>query len=220
MLDSVFHALQVPLPGVRPLLVIASSNPGKVSEIVAMLEMVDIEVRGQPEGLDVEETGRTFAENARLKATAVAVMTGQWTLADDSGLAVDALNGAPGIYSARYASDASLRVARLLAELRGSLYRSATFISAIALANPSGQTVLEAQGECRGEILEQPRGAGSTGYDSVFWIRAAGCTYGELSTSQKLKFGSRGKAVRSIADDVKSVLNLQVGPGHPVDSSV
>lgn len=185
-----------------------------------MLEVVDIEVRAQPDGVDIEETGRTFAENARLKASAVAAITGQWTLADDSGLAVDALHGAPGVYSARYAKDDPGRVARLLAELRGHLYRSAAFISAVALADPAGRIVLEAEGECRGEILQQSRGPLASGYEGVFWIRAAGCTYGELSTGQKLKFGSRGKAVRSIADDVKAVLNLQPRPGHRADSSV
>ena len=97
-----------------PVLVIASGNRHKVAEIGAMLAAVDLEVRQQPDGLEIEETGLTYAENARLKAEAVASLTGQWALADDSGLEVDALDGAPGIYSARYAPTDPERIARLL----------------------------------------------------------------------------------------------------------
>ena len=98
-------------------LVIASGNAGKVREFAALLLDLPLEVRPQPEGLDVEETGATFAENARLKAEAVARATGCWALADDSGLAVEALGGAPGVLSARYAPSDPKRIARLLAEL-------------------------------------------------------------------------------------------------------
>ncbi|MCY3654633.1 MAG: non-canonical purine NTP pyrophosphatase [Cyanobacteria bacterium MAG IRC1_bin_28] len=197
-------------PSSPPLLVIASSNAGKVEEIAAMLGPMDIRLGVQPGELVVEETGSSFAENARLKAATVARFTGAWSLADDSGLVVDALNGAPGVYSARYGPDAASRQARLLAELKGSLYRAASLVSALALANPLGEILLETQGECRGEILEQPRGT-AKGYGDIFWIRAAGCTYGELPTSQRLKFGSRGRAVRSVAADIKRLLNLRMG---------
>ena len=189
---------------------IASSNAGKVEEITAMLSPVDIRLIAQPEGLVVEETGSSFAENARLKAATVAQLTGEWSLADDSGLVVDALHGAPGVYSARYGPDPASRQARLLTELKGNLYRAASLVSALALADPRGTILLETAGECRGEILEQSRGA-TRGYGDVFWIRAAGCTYGELTTSQKLKFGSRGRAVRSVAADIRRVLNLRTG---------
>ena len=203
------YGLQVS-PSSPPLLVIASSNAGKVEEIAAMLSPMDIRLGVQPGELVVEETGSSFAENARLKAATVARFTGAWSLADDSGLVVDALNGAPGVYSARYGPDAASRQARLLAELKGSLYRAASLVSALALANPLGEILLETQGECRGEILEQPRGT-AKGYGDIFWIRAAGCTYGELPTSQRLKFGSRGRAVRSVAADIKRLLNLRMG---------
>jgi len=206
---GVCYRLPVSSPS-PPLLVIASSNAGKVEEITAMLSPMTIRLATQPEGLVVEETGSSFAENARLKATAVAQLTGEWSLADDSGLVVDALNGAPGVYSARYGPDAVSRQARLLAELKGSLYRAASLVSALALANPLGEILLESEGECRGEILEQPRST-AKGYGDIFWIRAAGCTYGELTTSQKLKFGSRGRAVRSMAADIQHLLNLRMG---------
>lgn len=189
-----------------PLLVIASSNAGKIGEITAMLTPVDIRLAVQPEGLVLEETGSSFAENARLKAATVARLTGEWSLADDSGLVVDALHGAPGVYSARYGPDAASRQARLLAELKGALYRTAALVSALALANPLGEILLETEGECRGEILERSRGT-AKGYGDIFWIRAAGCTYGELPTSWKLKFGSRGRAVRSVAADIKRLLS-------------
>ncbi len=194
-----------------PLLVIASSNPNKLEEITAMLSPMEVTLVAQPEGLVVEETGRSFGENARLKATTVAKLTGEWTMADDSGLVVDALHGAPGVYSARYGPDAASRQARLLAELEGHLYRAASVISALALANPQGQVVLEAEGECRGEILSHPRGTGK-GYEAIFWIRALGCSYGELSTNQKLKFSSRGRAVRSVAPKIQHLLNLRIRP--------
>ena len=200
-------------PSSPPLLVIASGNAGKVEEITAMLSPVGIRLAAQPEGLVVEETGASFAENARLKATTVARLTGEWSLADDSGLVVDALHGAPGVYSARYGADGASRQARLLAELKGNLYRAASLVSALALADPTGEIRLESEGECRGEILEQPRGV-TKGYGDVFRIRAAGCTYGELPTSGKLKFGSRGRAVRSVAADIQRLLNLPTGrPG-------
>ena len=173
-----------------------------------------MELAVQPEGLEVEETGTSLAENARLKATTVAQLTGEWSLADDSGLVVDALHGAPGVYSARYGPDPASRQARLLTELQGVLYRAASLVSALALADPQGRILLETEGECRGEILEQPRGI-TQGYGDVFWIRAAGCTYGELSTGQKLKFGSRGRAVRSVAADIKRLLNLRMDRHAP-----
>ena len=121
-----------------PVLVIASGNVHKVAEITAMLDAVELQVRRQPEGLEIEETGSTYLENARLKATEVARLTGQWALADDSGLEVDALGGEPGLYSARYASTDPERIARLLRELGDSPYRSASFNSAMVLASPDG----------------------------------------------------------------------------------
>ena len=194
-----------PLPGRRPQLVIASGNAHKVAEISAMLDAVDLEVHRQPEGLDIQETGATYLENARLKAETVARITGCWALADDSGLEVDALGGAPGLYSARYAPTDHERIHRLLQELGGTPYRSASFNSAMVLANPEGMTVLEAEGICRGEILTAPQGHGG-GYDPIFWVREAGMTYAQMSQHQKDRLGSRGKAARALASDLKRYL--------------
>lgn len=189
------------------LLIIASGNPAKVAELTEMLDATDLPVQQQPDGIDIEETGSTYLENARLKARAVAELTGQWTLADDSGVAVDALGGAPGLFSARYGSTDAERIARLLRELGDSPYRSASFNSAVAVADPSGAIQLEAQGICRGEILTAPQGEGF-GYDSLFWVREAGCTYAQLTSHQRSKLGSRGKAMRQIAAAMRKLLRF------------
>lgn len=172
-----------------------------------MLDLADLEVRQQPRDLEIEETGSTYLENARLKAETVASLTGHWALADDSGLEVDALDGAPGLYSARYAPTDHERIHRLLHAMGDTLYRGASFRSAMALADPTGTTVLEAEGQCRGRILRAPDGPGS-GYDSVFHVREAGCSYARMGAHLKSKLGSRGKAARLIAPGLKSLLNL------------
>ena len=193
-----------------PTLVIASGNPHKVAEISAMLELVELvelEVRPQPPGLEIEETGATYLDNARLKAETVAQLTGQWALADDSGIEVDALGGAPGIYSARYAPTDHERIHRLLKELDDSLYRGASFRTAMVLADPSGTTRAEAEGICRGQILRAPQGHGP-GYDSLFFVREAGSSYAEMGSHLKAKLGSRGKAARQLAPQLRQWLQL------------
>ena len=196
-----------PAPLWMPTLVIASGNPHKVAEISAMLELVDLEVLPQPPGLEIEETGSTYLENARLKAEAVAQLTGHWALADDSGIEVDALGGAPGIYSARYAPTDHERIHRLLKELDDSLYRGASFRSAMVLADPSGITRAEAEGICRGQILPAAQGHGP-GYDSLFYVREAGSSYAQMGPHLKAKLGSRGKAARQLAPQLRRLLEL------------
>ncbi|MFM7436448.1 MAG: non-canonical purine NTP pyrophosphatase, partial [Vulcanococcus sp.] len=137
-------------------------------------------------------------------------LTGQWALADDSGLEVDALGGAPGLYSARYAATDQERIARLLRELGDRPYRSASFNSAMVLANPAGEAVLEAQGICRGEILLAPEGHGG-GYDPLFWVREAGMTYAQMPAHLRFKLGSRGKAARALAPELKRLLRIGRG---------
>ena len=195
-------------PATTPVLVIASGNPHKVAEIGAMLALVAVQVRRQPDHLEVEETGSSYGENARLKAEAAALASGCWALADDSGIEVDALGGRPGLYSARYAPSDPERIQRLLQELGDSLYRGGAFVSAMALADPTGRTVAEAQGICRGLILREPRGQGP-GYDPIFYVREAGASYAELNPYQKSHFGSRGRAARAIAPQLRRCLGLQ-----------
>ncbi|MEX1316123.1 MAG: non-canonical purine NTP pyrophosphatase [Synechococcaceae cyanobacterium] len=191
-----------------PVLVIASGNPHKVAELGAMLEAVNLQVQQQPPGLEIEETGRTYAENARLKAETVAALTGHWALADDSGLEVDALGGAPGIYSARYAPTDRERLHRLLSELGDALYRGGRFVTAMALADPTGATVLEAEGVCHGLVLREPDGAGA-GYDPIFHVREAGTSYARMGQHLRNRLGSRGKAARQLAPGLRRLLALE-----------
>jgi len=193
-------------------LVIASGNAGKVREFSALLADLGLEMQPQPEGLEVEETGATFAENARLKAIAVAQATGEWALADDSGLSVDALGGAPGVHSARYADSDSSRIARLLQELEraqataGTPNRQAHFAAALALADPSGRIQLEVEGRCSGLILETPRGTGGFGYDPVFLVPEVGLTFAEMDGALKAQIGHRGRAFALLAPALLQLL--------------
>ncbi|MDA0717511.1 MAG: non-canonical purine NTP pyrophosphatase [Cyanobacteria bacterium] len=191
-----------------PILVVASGNPHKVAEIGAMLELVELDVLPQPPGLEIEETGATYLANARLKAEAVARLTGHWAIADDSGIEVDALDGAPGIFSARYAPTDNERIHRLLKELGDSLYRGASFRSAMTLADPSGTIRAESEGICRGQILRAPQGHGP-GYDSLFYVREAGCSYAQMGPHLKAKLGSRGKAARALAPELLRLLEIR-----------
>ena len=193
-------------------LVIASGNAGKVREFGHLLAGLGLEIQPQPEGLDVEETGATFAENARLKASAVARACREWALADDSGLSVDALNGAPGVHSARYANSDSARITRLLQELDDA-NRSATnpsrqahFAAALALADPSGTIHLEVEGRCPGMILNAPRGTGGFGYDPVFLVPEVGLTFAEMPSTLKAKLGHRGRAFAKLAPALEQLL--------------
>ena len=191
----------------HPVLTIASGNPHKVAEIERMLGPLAVDVRRQPDDLDVEETGSTYLENARLKAKAAAVRTGTWTLADDSGLEVDALNGAPGLYTARFAPSNEAKLERLIEALGDEPYRTACFRSAMVLCNPEGVCMEEAEGVCWGEVLTAPAYPGA-GIESLFWVREARCSYGQLNDSQLARLGSRGKAARALAPRLRRCLNL------------
>jgi XTP/dITP diphosphohydrolase len=192
-------------------LMIASGNAGKVREFGRLLADLGLETQPMPEALEVEETGSTFAENARLKAEAAARATGCWALADDSGLSVDALGGAPGVHSARYADTDTTRIQRLLQELADAgattpSARSAQFTAALALASPEGEVVLEVEGICPGTILEAPRGEGGFGYDPVFFVPEAGLTFAEMPNSQKAELGHRGRAFAALKPQLRAAL--------------
>ena len=188
-------------------LIIASGNPQKVAEIETMLGPIDVSVQRQPSDLDVEETGRTYLENARLKASAAAARTGCWALADDSGLEVDALDGAPGLYTARLAPSNEEKLSKLMQAMADEPYRSARFRSAMVLCSPDGVCDEQAEGICWGELLAAPAYPGG-GIESLFWVREAGCSYGELNTTQLSKLGSRGKAARALAPGLRRRLQL------------
>ncbi len=188
------------------ILAVASTNQGKLREMATLLEPLGFAVRSARElGFDqeVEETGATFAENARLKACAVAQALGVPALADDSGLEVEALGGAPGVYSARYAgpgaSDAQ-RNAKLLDELAGlpPERRGAAFVCALACCRPDGQT-LESLGRLEGRIALEPQGQGGFGYDPVFELPERGLSVAMLSAQEKNAISHRGRALAALA---------------------
>jgi XTP/dITP diphosphohydrolase len=189
------------------LLVVATSNPGKLKEMQVYLTDPSLpwELSLKPAELEIEETGTTFLENACLKASQVAKALGQWSIADDSGLSVDALNGAPGIYSARYAETDADRIARLLRELEAQPNRQAQFVCAIALARPDGSIALQTEGICAGEIVDAPRGTGGFGYDPIFYVPEAGMTFAEMPPELKHRVSHRGKAFEALLPQLEKI---------------
>jgi len=192
--------------------VLASQNKHKLIEMDAILSNYGVEVVLQSElgvHIDVEETGTTFAENAMLKAKAVMEATGLPAIADDSGVCVDALNGAPGIYSARYGGEGLDDIARyrlLLENMRGVTNRAAHFTSAIACIFPNGDT-LEAEGICPGSIAFVPMGDGGFGYDPVFFLPQLKKTYAQLTPEEKAAVSHRGKALAVFEKKLEAYLN-------------
>ncbi len=186
-------------------LVVATGNPGKLKEMQQYLLKTDWSLELKPQALEVEETGTTFLENAELKAVQVAKATGKWSIADDSGLAVTALNGAPGLYSARYGQDDGDRIARVLRELGPHPDRSAEFICAVVVARPDGSVALAEEGICPGEILPEPRGKGGFGYDPIFFVPEANRTYAEMSPEQKHVLSHRGRAFAQILPRLRAL---------------
>jgi len=186
-------------------LVVATGNPGKLKEIQEYLTGLPWELELKPADIDVEETGTTFIANARLKATEVAKALGKWAIADDSGLMVDALDGAPGIYSARYGKDDDDRISRLLRELGDTDNRRAKFICAVAIASPDGKIALETEGVCPGEILTAPRGNGGFGYDPIFYVSTEKQTFAEMSPATKGKVSHRGVAFAQLMPNLQKL---------------
>ena len=190
-------------------LAIATNNQHKLQEIRAILgdsfeELLSLKDLGID--VDVEETGSTLEENALIKARAILSLSGIATLADDTGLMVDALNGAPGVYSARYAGeehDDAKNRALLLKNLDGIKDRFAHFATVIALCYPDGKT-LTASGRVNGEILLSERGTEGFGYDSLFFSTELGKTFAEATQAEKNSVSHRGRALRAMLELVKS----------------
>jgi XTP/dITP diphosphohydrolase len=195
-------------------LLIATRNPGKFRELEAILGGLRLELATDPCLPEVAETGATFGENAALKARAAADHGGCWALADDSGLEVDALNGEPGVGSARYGapavnSDAG-RNALLLERLRGvpEERRTARFRAAVAIAAPDGR-VWAREGACEGVIGFEPRGQGGFGYDPLFYLPHLGKTMAELDPAAKNRISHRARALAA----AREVLEVAAGNG-------
>ncbi len=200
---------QLPMTNSK-LLVLATGNPGKLGEIQAYLEGLDIELALKPDELEIEETGDTFLANACLKASHVAMATGKWAIADDSGLEVDALDGAPGIYSARYGKTDAERIERLLVELGNELNRQAQFVCVIAIARPDGSIALQAEGVCQGEILHAPRGSNGFGYDPIFYVPETQMTFAEMPPQVKHEISHRGRAFKALLPQLQ-ILDWVIG---------
>lgn len=191
--------------------VIASKNLGKIAEFKRILGEVGISIVTDIEFPDVDETGSTFEENALLKAHAVSRHTKLPALADDSGLSVDALNGAPGIFSARWAGvhgDDGANIKRLLEDLSGVAEnkRGAEFIAVLALVRPDGEELL-IRGELRGKIRNQPVGANGFGYDPIFEPENSNRTLGEMSAAEKDAISHRSKALTELTPRIRPFLS-------------
>ena len=191
--------------------VLASKNPHKLVEISKITEKFGFELVLQSElgvDIDVEETGLSFEENSFLKAAAVMKATGLPALADDSGIAVDALNGEPGIYSARYGFDESLddggRLQLLLKNTENvpDGQRQAKFVCVITMVTPEGKTI-QARGEIHGELLRAPAGENGFGYDPIFYYPPAGMTTAQMAPEEKNKVSHRANALRVFYDKLK-----------------
>ena len=191
--------------------VLASKNKHKLVEISKITQQFDIELVLQSElgiDIDVEETGTTFEENSLLKARAVMEATGLPALADDSGIAVDALNGEPGVYSARYGFDDTLDDhGRMMLLLKNTEHvpdgqRQAKFVCVITFVTPEGQ-VIQARGEVHGELTREPLGENGFGYDPIFYYPPLGCTTAQASPEAKNEISHRGRALRVFYEKLK-----------------
>ena len=188
----------------------ATSNAGKAKEVQAMFSDLDVDVKTlREEGIDIEieENGQTFAENALIKAKAIAGMTDKIVLADDSGLVVDYLNGEPGIYSARYMGEDTsydIKNARILERMEGvpDDQRTARFVCAMAAIMPGGEVICT-EGIMEGLIGYEMKGTNGFGYDPIFYLPEYGMTSSEISPEKKNEISHRGKALRKMQDELK-----------------
>jgi XTP/dITP diphosphohydrolase len=192
-------------------LVIASGNPGKITEIQELLAGFPIEIKSLNDFgpiPEVQEDGETFDENAYKKASFTSKILGIPALADDSGLVVEALGGAPGVLSARYAGENATdeqRVAKLLKEMKGQINRNAAFVCVLSIAVPSGPA-LTYEARCEGLIAEQPAGQNGFGYDPIFFYPPLNKTFGQMTIAEKSQVSHRGKALNELKQEVDKVL--------------
>lgn len=190
-------------------LVLASNNAHKLEELRAILTTLGMEVVPQKEmniNIEPEENGTTFEENSYIKAKTIMDACGIATIADDSGLMVEALDGEPGVYSARYGGEECVtdrdRLNYLLSKMEGMENRKAKFVSVITMLTPDGKKIV-ARGECPGEILTAPQGENGFGYDPVFYVAEVGCTLAQLSSQEKNAISHRARALKAFAEMVR-----------------
>lgn len=188
-------------------IVLATSNSGKIREIRDMLSEWGLCLK--PSNIEIEETGHSYRDNARLKAIGIAQATGKWALGEDSGIEVFALDGRPGIYSARSGSTDEERNKNLLKEMEGIQDRRARFVSCIVLASPE-KILCEYEETCEGEVLTSPRGKEGFGYDPIFYYPPMGLTTGEMPLKQKQMISHRGKALQKLLLSLKQLTKRTV----------
>jgi XTP/dITP diphosphohydrolase len=197
-------------------ILLATTNQGKVREIQDLVRDLPVQFLSLSDVgpvPDVLENGATFDENAEKKARSIADSTGIVTLADDSGLCIDALNGRPGVKSARYAAEAASdaeKYSRILEEMRNvpDNLRTARFVCVLALAFPRAETILF-KGTCEGRITHEPRGSYGFGYDPIFFFEEAGCTFAQMDRQSKNRVSHRGGALREFAAHLQRLAQLQ-----------
>jgi XTP/dITP diphosphohydrolase len=195
--------------------VLGSRNPGKAREIAVLLDPFGIDIRSLsdfPDAPDVVEDGSSFEENAAKKARETALALDRWVIAEDSGLAVDALGGAPGIYSARFSGENAtdeLNNQKLLEELADvpPEKRGAKYVCHVAVSDPSGEVKLHVERECRGRIATEARGTNGFGYDPYFLIPEYHQTFGELSPLVKKVLSHRARAMRELTGSLRGLLD-------------
>lgn len=195
----------------KQILVIATTNKGKQKEIQALLKDFPVDIKTLNDFgpiPEVIEDGETFDDNAYKKAAFTAKVLGYPAMADDSGLCVDALDGAPGVYSARYAGEKATdqdNVEKMLTDLKGKDNRKAAFKCVISIAVPTG-AALTYEGECRGILTEEPQGSNGFGYDPLFFYPDFGKTFAQCSLEEKASVSHRGRALKEIADEMDKIL--------------
>ena len=186
---------------------LASKNEGKIQEYKKLLSGVNCQLILQPKEIDVEEDGLTFRDNAIKKARVVSKKTKNFSIADDSGICIEALGGKPGIYSSRYAENDQKRIKRVLKELHGVINRNAFFVANVCVCSPDGNVILESQAKCFGKILSEPRGKGGFGYDPIFEESSTKLTFAEMSNDIKDKCSHRGRALKKIIPDLLEIFS-------------
>lgn len=185
-------------------IVFATGNPHKLQELKEIAGDTDIDFILPPENFDPNENGKTFEENSLIKAKEAAKLSGMISLADDSGLCVEVLNGEPGIFSARYDETPQKRIDKLLNNLKNAENRNAKFVCAMTLVSENGEILFQTRGECAGKITQKQAGTNGFGYDPVFLPDGFDITMAEMSEQQKNSISHRGRALRKVIEYIKN----------------
>lgn len=189
-------------------IVFATSNPHKLHELNEICADSGIEFVLPSEGFAPIENGSTFEENSLIKAKEAFRVSKTYSLADDSGLCVEALDGAPGLYSARYAGTQDEKIEKLLGELKGFENRRAKFVCCVTLLDDKGKMIFQTVGECHGSIVKERKGINGFGYDPIFKADNYDCTIAELSEEEKNKISHRGKALKNFLEFMHKNFNI------------